>query len=207
MMAKRSILIAGIVLLALTGCVSAPAAPAEPAASPSAGSTPDSTASTSDSTSDPAPAETIEPSTAPVTVVDPADYATTFGTSGVDFDSPSRNLRCGILAQGGPLLWGCSVLEHSWTSPDASPGDYCFEAMVRCGEGVEAISDEAPHPRKRSDVAFAGELGLGDVRTLPYGSSLTYNDVTCASADTGMTCTHATSGHGFTVSESVYSTW
>lgn len=55
-------------------------------------------------------------------------------------------------------------------------------------------------------MAADGSYGF-DVKVLPYGSSVTYGDVTCESAESGMTCTDALSGHGFTVDTSAYEIW
>jgi hypothetical protein len=159
-----------------------------------------------------APSETAAPS---VVADDPAGYSSAMdhgAWEGVHFVSPSRNEGCAILGATAPEpeLWGCVLAEQDWSVPRESAEDYCFESPVPCGYGVEVTGAEAPHPRRRGDPGFPAGVAIfeaadtGAVATLPYGHSVTYGDVTCVSAESGVTCEHVASRHGFSVSRAVY---
>jgi hypothetical protein len=132
---------------------------------------------------------------------------------GVHFASPDKNEGCAILGLDAPEpgLWGCALASQDWAFPSADPADYCYDAQVPCGYGIEATGDGAPHPRFRGDPGFPAAVRIFDttgsqpqVSTLEYGHAVTYGDVTCVSATTGITCDNAVSGHGFTVSKAAY---
>lgn len=186
------------VCVVLNGCAGAtPVAPDE--ASPSAAAPSLPTASTPEPTATPSP----------LASADPADFAPVdFGT-GVVFNSPDRNLACGILSVGddaGPSLWGCAITEQEWAFSTADPSDFCFDSQVPCGRGIEALGSDEPHPRKRGDAAFESEYS-STTRELPIGSSLTFDDVQCDSTESGITCSHLVSGHGFTISRTSNEIW
>lgn len=119
----------------------------------------------------------------------------------VNFASPSGNLGCGILGAEHDYLWGCAIDEKDWTFPTESPDDYCYDAMVPCGWGIEVTGGEQPHPRYRGDPGFPGAFGPEQgIRVLQFGESVTFGDVTCFSEEIGITCENAVSGHGFVIS-------
>lgn len=130
-----------------------------------------------------------------------------WATEDVNFSSPSRNIGCGILGDDEytPYLWGCAIGDKEWTFPNDSPEDYCYDAVVPCGGGIEASGTDLPHPRYRGDPGFPGAMVVGmpevPVRVLEYGQSVTFNDVTCYSEEIGITCEHAVSGHGFVIAK------
>jgi hypothetical protein len=158
--------------------------------------------------STPAPEPSTSPTVAPVipVAVDSALYAAQEIGSGVVFVSPSRNLRCGIIHWHEQATWGCTIVEKEWEFPRDDPADYCYDAQVSCGEGIEAYGDGEPHPRKRGDVAFESEYRT-DTPVLEYGTSISDYDVTCASEERGITCENARTGHGFTISETLNEIW
>lgn len=121
----------------------------------------------------------------------------------VSFGSPSGNIGCSILGAENHSLWGCAIDEKEWTFPRDSPDDYCYDAQVPCGGGIEADGAELPHPRYRGDPGFPGAFvsyGVtGVVRTLEYGQSVTFGDVTCFSETAAVTCINNVSGHGFVI--------
>lgn len=146
----------------------------------------------------------VDPAT-PV-AVDPASFTARELGPGVVFVSPSGNLRCGITTFADGPLWGCRIDEKDWEFPSDDPADYCYDAQVPCGWGVEALGTGETHPRKRGDIAFESEI-RADTPVLEYGTSITLADVTCVSEERGITCNHATSGHGFTLSTSMNELW
>ena len=142
-------------------------------------------------------------------MVDPATFAVD-GCEGVSFISPSTNLRCGITKPDGSsseLLWGCRAEEYNWEFSKSQPSDYCYGSEIRCGNGIEALGNEMPHPWQHSDPGIPaglanvpGQYGEFDVATLHYGEGISYGGVTCLSEEVHMTCFNATSGHGFVIS-------
>lgn len=191
-----------IVGLTASGCAGTSGSPIHPAATgPAATST---AAGTAAPDADASPVPTAEP-----IAVESADYAPReFGT-GVVFTSPSRNLRCGIITQGAEAdgaLWGCAIGEKDWEFPRSVPSDFCFDAQVPCGNGIEAVGSEQPHPRMRGDVAFESEYSESSL-PLPVGTSISYGDVLCTSTEAGIACSNALSGHGFAVSETNNDIW
>ena len=129
----------------------------------------------------------------------------TWDTEDVNFASPSGNIGCAILGDRlyDPFLWGCAIGEKDWNFPTDSPDDYCYEAEVPCGGGIEVDGNGLPHPRYRGDPGFPGALASGPmdvpIRVLEYGQSVTFGDVTCYSEEVGITCDNAVSGHGFVI--------
>lgn len=157
-------------------------------------------------TAEPTPTPTPTEAATAFTPVDPTAYAAQEIGGGVVFVSPSRNLRCGVVHFEGPVTWGCSIVEKTWEFPSESPDDYCYDAQVPCGWGIEAVGDGEPHPRMRSDVAFESEYRT-DTAVLEYGTSISYSDITCESEERGITCENTSTGHGFTISQSLNEIW
>jgi len=201
-----SLLVVGALLTLLTGCAGA-AADSGNAAEPE-----------DSSPSQPAPAPA--PAPAPTTVVDdPAQFAAAPNDldaadwQGVHFVSPSKNEGCAILGPEAaePGLWGCALAAQDWAFPRADPADYCYDAQISCGYGIEVTGDDEPHPRRRGDPGFPAAITIfsttddaAQIKTLEYGHSVSYGDVTCVSAEAGISCSDSASGHGFTVSRASY---
>lgn len=142
-----------------------------------------------------------------------------FPRPGVFFVSSSKNLRCGILVDepetgAGLGRWGCLSRGRSWEVAYEKPGDPCFEpALPSCGAGIEATAHGIPGPMMRATVddSYASLETVDDgnggfeVRTLAAGESVTYAGVTCsAAANNLITCTDDSTGHGFSISSTVY---
>ena len=157
----------------------------------------------------PTPSATAVDPAAGFTAVDPAVFAVD-DWEGVNFISPSRNLRCGITRPAGSsdeLLWGCNIVEYNWEFPRSSPDDYCYDAQVHCGNGIEARGAALPHPWQHSDPGIPATLPLGgpeygeyDIATLQYGEAVTYAGITCTSEALHVSCVNPASGHGFVIS-------
>jgi hypothetical protein len=207
----RFALVALVLVGTLTGCADGPPAAESPAPSESATVTPT-----------PTPTPTADEAWA--TVADPTSFvqrdASDFGWDdspeanlgdepGVHFVSPSLNLGCVIrpASEYEPDgMWGCAAREYDWDFPDDSPDDFCYDAQIPCGGGIEVEGAAEPHPRYRGDPGFPAALSIGGdnqppyvVTVLRYGESVSYGDVTCYSEERGVTCVHAVSGHGFTI--------
>lgn len=198
-----------VVLLSLAGCGN-PGGSTSPSLTPRAGatSTPSPTGtpiaetpSPSASQTNAAPAPHALP---PATPVNEADYEVpSFGAAGPGFDSPSRNLHCGILDFGSSSgYWGCQADQHSWTFASAAPGDPCYNSEVSCGHGIEAELGGPVHVLKAGDIHYPGTDSTDyPTKVLAYGRSVSYEGVTCASESDGVTCIEAASGHGFFISK------
>ena len=190
------VVFAAVLLLAVTGCTQAHN-------SPNAGHSSATTQS---------PSATPSQTTSPY-IADPAStYTVTDGNDvQVTWLSPSRNIECGIVIAGSSAhIWGCSVESHTWTAPNSQPGDICYNSGDDCGTGIEATG--AGTLRGRGDTVFESQRAIDGpqptptIQTLAYGHSVTADGVTCVSLETGMSCANAASGHGFTLSKSIYAT-
>jgi hypothetical protein len=155
---------------------------------------PDAPATSTDPGTNPA----VETPLPPSQPVDPADYRVSSWAEGVWFISPSGNLSCGI----GDDLWGCAIRERDWQFPSSSPGDFCYQSEISCGDGIAVRVGEngdLPAPLQRGGAEFPDEAGLA-VSYLQYGQSVTYGTVTCASTFENVVCADTSSGHGFVIS-------
>lgn len=207
-MRKRGrIFTAAVLLIAaatLGGCADRNAPGAQPSASSSA-----SGSATPSAAPSPTPTETQAETQAPI-AQDPADYAPVDFGQGVVFTSPERDLACGIVTltdEPNSSVWGCAIgTDKEWEFPDSDPSDFCYDAHVPCGYGIEATGAGEPHPRMRGDAAFESEY-LETSLALPIGSSVGYDNVICTSTEAGISCAHALSGHGFAISASINDIW
>lgn len=198
-MRVAQLIVGGAVVLALVGCTAAggdPGATATPSLAPTATVAPDT------GLPNPSDFEAMAPALFAVNETLPPEFGA-WDMVDVNFASPTRTIGCGI-GVGENALWGCSIGEKAWEFPSASPGDFCFDAQVSCGQGIEVTGFDVPHPRLRSDPGFPGAFVVDSadapIRTLEYGQSVTFNKVTCFSEVSGVTCVNSVSGHGFVIS-------
>ncbi|MFC5286720.1 hypothetical protein ACFPM7_06625 [Actinokineospora guangxiensis] len=131
------------------------------------------------------------------TTANPADYR--FVAAGdwerYYFSSPSGRFICGILGSVAdePPSAGC----HGETDPiPPRPADCSEHISWGGGLFVDATGN--------TDFICTGgviyDSGFGDPgRPLPYGASLTALGFTCTSAQTGISCTHTDTRHGFRI--------
>jgi hypothetical protein len=98
---------------------------------------------------------------------------------------------------------GCSIQSNAYTFKEP--------ANARgCNTYIGFISTEGKPFATSCETfqQFGGEAvganGMSDVRSLPYGSSLTYGDVTFISQKSGVTCINTKTGHGFTIALDSY---
>ncbi|MDQ1587394.1 MAG: hypothetical protein QOJ77_559, partial [Microbacteriaceae bacterium] len=176
--ASAIVLLATAIVLtsALSGCTS----PASTSKSPTPSAGADAARPVPSMTPTPISVSVSSPTPGFFVPVNATAYATIVGESGVDFDSPSGNLMCGIFDRSSGntasvLEWGCRVATHTWTASSASPSDYCYTITeIYCGSGVDAEDHEIPHPLANSGQLFAGEWPKGVVKALPYGKSIAY---------------------------------
>jgi hypothetical protein len=178
----RHLLFAALVATAFAGCtptsgVETPAPEQTVAAEPTEGSSPT-----------PTPTPLVSGA-----AVDPGAYAQGDDRT-IWFDSPSGNIQCIYLLYRTAEGWGCTVRQLTITLP-VSDGD--------CPSGVTtgfwvAVSEGSFSPEPSCSAVFDA------APVLPYGSSLTYNDMACDSTEDGVRCASVTSGHGFRLSRSDY---
>lgn len=184
-----------------TGTANKPGAASTPSPSTTTVAvTPSASAAAQNPTHPPSPTHALPAATA----ANEANYEVpSFGAKGPAFDSPSLNLQCGILdfgASGG--YWGCQATQHTWTFASTSPGDPCYQSEISCGHGIEAALGGPVGVMIAGDIQFpGGDPSDYPTKVLPYGKSVTYDGVTCASESDGVTCIEASSGHGFFISK------
>jgi hypothetical protein len=107
----------------------------------------------------------------------------------VGFTSPTGAISCML----DDRYVRCDVREHTWALPPrpaACEFDY--------GQGVGMSAGE------QAALVCAGDTTSGAGAPLPYGQSVTVGTLGCESAETGVTCRDAGTGHGFTVARETY---
>ena len=105
------------------------------------------------------------------------------------FQTPSGNIGCYVSAESAR----CDIRERNWDPP---PSDEACE--LDYGQGI-ALS-----PSGKADFVCAGDTALGGPSTLGYGDVSRRGPLRCRSGQKGVTCTAATSGHGFFLSRESY---
>ncbi|TKV58754.1 hypothetical protein FDO65_14665 [Nakamurella flava] len=108
---------------------------------------------------------------------------------GLYFGSPSGNIHCTITASGDGYAL-CSIDQKNWTGPPKPAS--CEWNWLDNHVAIGAAGAESGQ--------CLGGVEVPPVATvLPYGQSLTDGAITCSSAQTGVTCRHDGTGHGFTL--------
>jgi hypothetical protein len=132
--------------------------------------------------------------------VDPAAYAPPSGM-GFEFDSPSRNIHCGTYDRGADnSAWGCSISEYDYTDP---PNDgSCNADEEHYGGGYISRDWNTVAVLCRGGAEFGGEMTGLAVNVLPYGSSISYLEITCTSASDGVACYNTRTRAWFELSRS-----
>jgi hypothetical protein len=105
------------------------------------------------------------------------------------FISPTGNVACAIDVD----LARCDIIDHDW-SPPPRPPDCEFDY----GQGI-SIS-----PGEPAAFVCAGDTTFGTDEVLPFGDAITAGTLRCESANSGITCRDADSGHGFTLALKAY---
>jgi hypothetical protein len=104
------------------------------------------------------------------------------------FTLPSKNIGCLVTAESAR----CDISEKTW-EPPAKPAD-CRQAW---GNALTVTAEGAT-------LTCAGDTVLGAAEVLDYGKAVQVGDFVCTSASAGIRCTHAPSGHGFTLARAEY---
>ncbi len=171
---------------------------------------PDSSASAAPSptaTPTPTPTPTVAAPAIPpaqLPAVDPAGFMTNQGGPGVEFDSPSGNIHCGIYDYGTDAYYGCSIDDYHYVDPDPQGKQATCEEQIHYGGGFIA-SLNGPGVVGvlcRGGAMFASEIG--PVNVLPYNTSVTWHDTVCESYEDHMGCRSLVNGHGFTLARGEY---
>lgn len=108
---------------------------------------------------------------------------------GLYFSSPSGNIHCTITASGDGYAL-CSIDQKKWTGspkPASCQWNWLDNHVAVGSAGAE------------SGQCLGGVEVPSVATVLPYGQSLTDGAITCSSAETGVTCRHDGTGHGFTL--------
>jgi len=109
-------------------------------------------------------------------------------TASRQFTLPSKNIGCLVTTESAR----CDISEKSW-KPPAKPAD-CKQAW---GNAVTVTAEAAT-------LTCAGDTVMGAAEILAYGKAAQVGDFVCTSASSGVRCTHAPSGHGFTLARQEY---
>lgn len=109
------------------------------------------------------------------------------------FVSPSGNIACVI----DPSYIRCDISETDWEQPPRPADcDYSYGHMV----GISPW-DNPDGPAK---FLCAGDSAHGGDEPLAFGDSITAGPMRCDSAESGITCRNAETGHGFSISRQAY---
>lgn len=199
----QALLIAATLVAALAAC-----SPGADGALPTIVPVPDSSASATPSpTATPKPTPTVAAPAIPpaqLPAVDPAGFMTNQGGPGVEFDSPSGNIHCGIYDYTSGPFYGCSIGDYHYVDPDPQGKQAACEQEISYGGGFMANldGDGVVEVLCRGGAMFAGEVG--PVNVLPYNTSVTWHDIVCESYEDHMGCRSLINGHGFTLARGEY---
>lgn len=106
------------------------------------------------------------------------------------FTSPSGNIGCYIDKHSVR----CDIDQRDWEPPPA-PSD----CQLDYGQGISLNAGGSP------EFVCAGDTALGDGEPLAYGQSIGAGLLRCESEESGMSCSDAETGRGFTISKESYS--
>jgi len=104
------------------------------------------------------------------------------------FAAPSKNITCSVYADG--VSCGIAQLNQQPAPTEGCEGTRGYVVTV----DAEGTVDQPCVPASEQPKAAGG-----DVDVLEYGDSITEGDFTCASDETGMSCTHDPTGKGFSL--------
>lgn len=126
---------------------------------------------------------TAEASPTPTTTPTPTAATPTPNPQPVDFVSPSGNIACTVAADRAE----CHI------------GSYDYEAPA-AGECPATWGDMLAVTANGSDWVCHHVEPVAGTEVLGYGDDVTVGDLTCASAENGVTCRHDPSGASFRIS-------
>jgi hypothetical protein len=149
---------------------------------PATSSTIDSTTSTESTVPTSSTTSTTEDGAPP-----PADITVSEITG---FTSPSGNIGCYI----DKKTVRCDIDQRDWQPPKAPSS-----CQLDYGQGISMNAGGSP------SFVCAGDTALGGGKPLAYGQSIGAGLLRCESEESGMSCTDAESGRGFTISKESYS--
>jgi hypothetical protein len=106
------------------------------------------------------------------------------------FTSPTGNIGCYI----DKKTVRCDIDQRDWQPPQAPSS-----CRLDYGQGISMNAGGSPA------FVCAGDTALGGGKPLAYGQSIGAGLLRCESEESGMSCTDAESGRGFTISKESYS--
>jgi hypothetical protein len=109
------------------------------------------------------------------------------------FETPSENIMCWV----GANMATCHIVDYTYAlAPGACPdGEFGGQILLKKGESADLRCSSTPPGTYQ---------GLRTDTTLDYGQSASRGVMTCASEQSGVTCTDTSSGHFFRISKDSY---
>jgi hypothetical protein len=154
-------------------------------------------------TADPIPEVTPTEAAPQFAPVNPAEYLSNYG-NGVEFDSPSLNIHCGIFPAPDYEFYACSIDQYTYVDPPPAPDQVACAENISYGHGFFAPLDGEVKVLCRGG---AGEWEIDPHPVLEYGTSIKFGGVICESTSDHMGCRSLGGGHGFTLSRNSYTTF
>ena len=109
------------------------------------------------------------------------------------FQSPSGNIMCWV----GQNMATCHIVDYTYAlAPGTCPdGEFGGQILLKKGEPAAVRCGSTPP---------GTYVGLRTQTTLDYGHSKSQGVMTCASEQSGVTCTDTSSGHFFRIAKDSY---
>ena len=109
------------------------------------------------------------------------------------FKTPSGNIHCGLIVDGGYHEARCDIMSSSF-APPPPPADCDLD----WGEAL-VVSDGPGTFICHGDTIIDPESPV-----LPYGATTMVGPMECSSERSGVTCQNVNTGHGFSVRKAAY---
>lgn len=117
------------------------------------------------------------------------------------FHAPSKNIFCYLAPVEGQGPYArCDIEQKSWEADPPAAGCAGMWGGAADQRGSVGVGDQ-----QASVLCATDTLVASDGEELAYGSSISMGDMTCSVAvDSGMTCSNAKTGKGFSLTKAAY---
>lgn len=152
---------------------------------------------------------------ATTTAATPGPVIDASGHGFTTFVSPSGNIVCGGLIDGGNASVRCDITQKNWTMPKPAGCDFDWGSTLTLDTKAQGgcVSDAmlSTQPLGTESTWWLGKPGAQPVTVqgvqalaLAYGATMVIGDIRCASATDGMHCTNVTTKAGFDLAREAY---